>query len=71
MALVGKSLPQGWEAYIGFPPCGSSLRSQPSWGSEHLALLGDGVVTWKSDLLVSLFQQLLEIGVIKGQMGDH
>lgn len=54
-----------------FLPCGSSLRPQPFWGSQHLALLGDGVVRWKSDLLLSLFQQLLEIGVIKGQTGNH
>lgn len=44
----------------------SSPRSQPSWRSQHLAFLGDGGVRWKSDLLLSLSQQLLKIGVIKG-----
>lgn len=71
MALIGKSLLQGWEAWVGFPPCGSSLSLQYYWGSQHLALLGDRQGRWESDLLLGLFQQLLEIGVIKGQTGNQ
>lgn len=52
-------------------PCWSSLRAHPSLGSQYLALLGDGMVSWESDLLLSLSQQLFQIGVIKGQTGDH
>nr|XP_060638877.1 transmembrane 9 superfamily member 1 [Anolis sagrei ordinatus] len=40
-------------------------------GHPHLYLLVDLEVAWEVDLLLGLAEQLLEVGVIEGQVGHH